>query len=100
MSHEPFNSRCQRRLRDVIAQGVIVAGFVLGAVWILDLSIDFEGADRWLIFVIVPLSTVAGLILTAIIAGTIYFDSDEPNEVARTDDNAVQGAQSRQQAND
>ena len=59
-----------------------------------------NGADRWLILVIVPLCTVAGLILTAIIAGTIHFDSDEPTEVAGPNDNAAMTAKSPKPKNE
>jgi hypothetical protein len=64
------------RLGDFVVQGIAIAAVVLATTWVLDLMIDFEGRDRWMLFIIVPLSTVAGLIVAAMITGITYFDQE------------------------
>jgi hypothetical protein len=74
----PANSADEKAKR-FLFQTVAIAVFVLPAIWFFDLLADFLGPHRWLLVFLVVSGTVAGLIISAIFAGTM-FDDDESTE--------------------
>jgi hypothetical protein len=61
-------------VRLFLRQSAIVGLFVFGAMFVLDLLIDFEGSDRWMLWLIIPAGWMGGTIMTGLLTALFFYD--------------------------
>jgi len=59
-----------------LEHALVMAVIVLPVLWLLDFFIVLQGPYRWMMFFLVPTSTLAGLVLSGILAGILWCADD------------------------
>lgn len=69
------------KLKRLLAQTLFMAAIVLPTIWLMDVYADFLGPYRWLLIFLIASGTAVGIIMSAILAGTMFTDFDDDDDM-------------------
>jgi hypothetical protein len=77
----PETKSAEYKAKRMLVETLFIAAFILPIVWLMDVYVDFLGPYRWLLVFLFVSGTAVGIIMSAILAGTMFADADDDDDL-------------------